>query len=167
MPIFLHFICGTPTTAWLAKWGHVHTWDPNRQTLGHWIGICTLNHCATGWPPQLSFHLTYHNNLNGPFENNLWVYLYKYSIVTDILAIYMWLYIWMKKSRRIYLKKLTVVIIRCWYYQCLFFLYTFHHKSLLGWFPFCSHFSCDNSLRESVSSKSLFPLFFSNRTLNF
>uniref|UniRef100_A0A9L0RWW9 tRNA methyltransferase 11 homolog n=1 Tax=Equus caballus TaxID=9796 RepID=A0A9L0RWW9_HORSE len=32
--IFLYFICGMPTTAWLAKWCHVCTRDPNRQTPG-------------------------------------------------------------------------------------------------------------------------------------
>ncbi|XP_070109978.1 carnitine O-palmitoyltransferase 1, muscle isoform isoform X5 [Equus przewalskii] len=30
VPIFLYFICGTPTTAWLAKRCHVRTQDPNR-----------------------------------------------------------------------------------------------------------------------------------------
>ena len=50
-PIFLHFICGTPATAWLAKWGHVPTRDPNQRTLGHWSGMCELNHCTTGPAP--------------------------------------------------------------------------------------------------------------------
>ena len=55
MPIFLYFICGTPTTAWRAKWCHVRTRDPNRQTPGHppRSRTCALNHCATGpapWP---------------------------------------------------------------------------------------------------------------------
>uniref|UniRef100_A0A9L0JRQ5 Uncharacterized protein n=1 Tax=Equus asinus TaxID=9793 RepID=A0A9L0JRQ5_EQUAS len=35
MPIFLYCICGTPTTAWLAKRCHDRTWDPNRRTPGH------------------------------------------------------------------------------------------------------------------------------------
>ena len=30
VPIFLYFICGMPTTAWLAKGCHVHTQDPNQ-----------------------------------------------------------------------------------------------------------------------------------------
>ena len=34
VPILLYFMCGMPTTAWLAKWCHVHTWDLNQQTLG-------------------------------------------------------------------------------------------------------------------------------------
>ena len=36
MLIFLCFIRGTPTTAWLAKWCRVHTWDPNWRTQGRW-----------------------------------------------------------------------------------------------------------------------------------
>ena len=32
VPIFLYFICGMPTTAWLAKRCHVCTWDLNRRT---------------------------------------------------------------------------------------------------------------------------------------
>ena len=34
MPIFLYFICGTPTTAWHAKQCHVRTQHPNRRTPG-------------------------------------------------------------------------------------------------------------------------------------
>ena len=30
VPVFLYFICGTPTTAWLHKWCHVHTRDLNQ-----------------------------------------------------------------------------------------------------------------------------------------
>ena len=51
VPIFLYFICGMPTTAWLAKQCHVPTWDPNRWTPGHRRGRCELNHCATGPAP--------------------------------------------------------------------------------------------------------------------
>ena len=47
----LYFICGMPTTAWLAKRCHVRTWDPNRRTPGHQSGTCTLNCCATGTAP--------------------------------------------------------------------------------------------------------------------
>ena len=36
VPIFLYFICGTPTTAWHAKQFHVRIWDPNQQTSGRW-----------------------------------------------------------------------------------------------------------------------------------
>ena len=52
MPIFLYFICGTPTTAWLDKWCHVHTQEPHRQTPGRWSRTCTLNRCAPGWAPN-------------------------------------------------------------------------------------------------------------------
>ena len=34
VPIFLCFICGTPTTAWRAQRRHVRTRDPNRPTSG-------------------------------------------------------------------------------------------------------------------------------------
>ena len=51
MPIFLYFICGTPTTTWLTKRCHVHTQDPNQQTLNHQSRMCSLNHCATGPAP--------------------------------------------------------------------------------------------------------------------
>ena len=41
MPIFLYFIRGMPTTAWLfAKRCHVRTQDPNWQTLGHQEAEC-------------------------------------------------------------------------------------------------------------------------------
>ena len=40
VPIFLHFIRGTPTTAWLAKWCHVCTRDPNWRTPGHREAEC-------------------------------------------------------------------------------------------------------------------------------
>ena len=50
VPIFFYFICGMPTTAWLAKQCHVRTGDPNRPTPGHRRGPCTLNLCATGQP---------------------------------------------------------------------------------------------------------------------
>ena len=51
MSIFLYFLCGTPTTAWRAKWCHVRTQDPNQQTAGCWSA---LNRCAT-WPAPWSF----------------------------------------------------------------------------------------------------------------
>ena len=51
MPIFLYFIHGMPTTAWLAKRCHVCTWDPNRWTLGLWSRTCALNRCTTGPAP--------------------------------------------------------------------------------------------------------------------
>ena len=35
VPIFLYFICGTPTTAWRAKQYHVRARGPNWQTPGH------------------------------------------------------------------------------------------------------------------------------------
>ena len=53
MPIFLYFICGTPTTARLAKWCHARTQDLNWQTSGRQSGTCKLNHCATGLGPHL------------------------------------------------------------------------------------------------------------------
>ena len=55
MSIFLYFICGTPTTAWLAKRCHVHTPDLNQQTLGRRSRTCTLNRCTTGPAPKKSF----------------------------------------------------------------------------------------------------------------
>ena len=57
MPIFLYFICGTPTTAWLAKQCHVRTQDSNQWTQGCQSGTCALNCCTTGLAPQLpSWH---------------------------------------------------------------------------------------------------------------
>ena len=47
MPMFLYFICGTPATAWLAKWYHVCTQDPNQWTPGRRSRTCELNRCAT------------------------------------------------------------------------------------------------------------------------
>ena len=60
MPIFLYFICGTPTTAWLAKRRHVCAWDSNWRTLGCQSRMCTLNCCITG-PAQkiFSYYLIY------------------------------------------------------------------------------------------------------------
>ena len=46
MPIFHYFTCGTPTTAWLAKWCHVCTLDLNQRTPGHWSITCELNRCC-------------------------------------------------------------------------------------------------------------------------
>ena len=50
MPIFLYFICGTPTTAWLAKRCHVRTGDLSRQTPGRRSGMCALNRVPLGRP---------------------------------------------------------------------------------------------------------------------
>ena len=55
MPIFLHFICGTPATAWLTKQCHVHTQDPNQRTPGCQSGMWTFNCCATGPVPESAF----------------------------------------------------------------------------------------------------------------
>ena len=55
MPIFLCFICGTPATAWRAKWCHVRSRDPNWRTPGRRSRTCTLNLCATGQPLGFSF----------------------------------------------------------------------------------------------------------------
>uniref|UniRef100_A0A9L0K9P5 F-box domain-containing protein n=1 Tax=Equus asinus TaxID=9793 RepID=A0A9L0K9P5_EQUAS len=52
MPIFLCFIRGTPTTAWLAKRCHVCTRDPNQQNPRPLRSrTCELNRCATGLIP--------------------------------------------------------------------------------------------------------------------
>ena len=47
MPIFLYFICGMPTTAWLVMWCRVHTRGPNRRTPGQRKRMCEFNCCAT------------------------------------------------------------------------------------------------------------------------
>ena len=52
VPILLYFICGTPTTAWLAKQCHVGARDPNQRTLGRQSGTCTLNCWATRRAPK-------------------------------------------------------------------------------------------------------------------
>ena len=59
MPIFFYFICGTPTTAWLAKRCHVCTQDLNQQTPGRQSWTCALNHYATWLAPKclLLIHL--------------------------------------------------------------------------------------------------------------
>ena len=49
VPIFLHFICGTPTTAWLDKQCYICTRDPNWRTPGCRSGTCKLN-CYTTEP---------------------------------------------------------------------------------------------------------------------
>ena len=46
MAIFLYFICGTPATAWLAKWCHVCARDPNWQTPGCRSETGALKCCA-------------------------------------------------------------------------------------------------------------------------
>src|SRR3712207_299831 len=55
VPIFLYFICGTPTTAWLDKRCHVHTRDPNQRTPGCQSGTCELNRCATRLASKVVF----------------------------------------------------------------------------------------------------------------
>ena len=56
MPIFLYFICGTPTTAWRAKRCHVHTWDLNRRTLGRQeVERANLIAAPPGWPLGVIF----------------------------------------------------------------------------------------------------------------
>lgn len=74
MPLFLYFICGTPTTAWQAKRCHVHTWDPNWQTPGRQSGTCTLNRCTTGLAPTLGIFTDWQWWYPGSREssNNLW-----------------------------------------------------------------------------------------------
>ena len=57
MPISLYFIYGMPTTAWLAKWCHAHTWDPNWRSLGHQSRTCKLNCCATRLAPTFGVFL--------------------------------------------------------------------------------------------------------------
>ena len=55
MPIFLYFICGTPTTAWLAERCHVCTWDSNQWTPDLRSGTCALNCCDTRLAPEIFF----------------------------------------------------------------------------------------------------------------
>ena len=51
MPIFLYFICWTPTTAWRAKRCHVPTRDPNQRTPGHREAErAHLTAAPLGWP---------------------------------------------------------------------------------------------------------------------
>ena len=56
VPIFLYFICGTPTTAWLDKRCHVCTQDPKWRTPGCRSRTCKLNLCAT----QLALKYTFY-----------------------------------------------------------------------------------------------------------
>ena len=56
MPIFLYFIHGTPTTAWLDKWCHVCTRYPNQWTPGRQSRMCELNRCATGPAALIGFY---------------------------------------------------------------------------------------------------------------
>ena len=100
MPIFLYFICGTPTTAWLDKRYHVHTRDPNRQTPGCRSGMCTLNRCTTGLAPMcqiLLWVLRTELNRKGPFPSgddierkkimefpNLWLGKLDYHCIPEI-----------------------------------------------------------------------------------
>uniref|UniRef100_A0A9L0RZF1 Perilipin n=1 Tax=Equus caballus TaxID=9796 RepID=A0A9L0RZF1_HORSE len=53
IPIFLYFICGTPTPAWRAKQCRVRTRDLNPRTLGRQSGTCELNCCVTRPAPPL------------------------------------------------------------------------------------------------------------------
>ena len=56
VPIFLYFICGTPTTAWCAKQCHVRTRDLNRRNPGHREGEhANLTAVPPGLPPHLHF----------------------------------------------------------------------------------------------------------------
>ena len=64
MPIFLYFICGTPTTAWLAKWWHGFP-SSAMSTSGIWLvnpglpkqNMSTLLPCHQAGPWFLSwFH---------------------------------------------------------------------------------------------------------------
>ena len=56
MPVFLYFICGTPTTTWRAKWCHVHTQDPNQLTLGcREAEHANSTAAPPGRPPFLAF----------------------------------------------------------------------------------------------------------------
>ena len=55
LPIFLCFICGTTTTAWLAKRCHVHTRDPNQRTPGHWVEGANLATPPSGQPLPTTF----------------------------------------------------------------------------------------------------------------
>ena len=54
MPTFLYFICGTPTTAWLAKQCHVHTQDPNHEPWAAEVEHAHLTTAQLGQPPVLS-----------------------------------------------------------------------------------------------------------------
>ena len=58
MPIFLSFICGTPTTAGLDKQCHVLTRNPKRWTLGRRSRTCELNRYTTRPAPEI-WILTY------------------------------------------------------------------------------------------------------------
>ena len=74
MPIFLYFVCGRPTTAWLAKRCHVHTQDLNRRTPGRRSGTWELKHCATRPAPRLTLffyhiHRTVIPNTLGKFNS--------------------------------------------------------------------------------------------------
>ena len=51
MPIFLYFVCGTPTTGWCVKRCHVRTRDLNQWTPGSRSRTCALKRCATGLVP--------------------------------------------------------------------------------------------------------------------
>ena len=66
MPIFLYFLCGTPATAWLAKWCHVRTWDPNWQTPCRRNGTCALNLVPLGQSPR---KLASNGGITGPGES--------------------------------------------------------------------------------------------------
>ena len=70
VPILLCFLCGMPTTAWLAKRCHVRTRDPNWRTLCRRSRTCELKRCATGPAPgpyfiiDLSFIHSYQHSNN-------------------------------------------------------------------------------------------------------
>ena len=62
MPIFLYFICGTPSTAWRAKQCHVRTQDPNRQTPGRREAECVNLTAAPPGRPQEVLHQRQHRS---------------------------------------------------------------------------------------------------------
>uniref|UniRef100_A0A9L0J9D4 Elongation of very long chain fatty acids protein n=1 Tax=Equus asinus TaxID=9793 RepID=A0A9L0J9D4_EQUAS len=72
MPIFLYFICGTPTTAWCAKQYHVHTRDPKQRTPGRQEAECVnLTAAPLGRPPRIPFlYLSPVKRLSNPFEES-------------------------------------------------------------------------------------------------
>ena len=52
VPFFLYFICGTPTTAWLAKWRHVRTRDLNRRPWAAETEGTNITAVPLGRPPK-------------------------------------------------------------------------------------------------------------------
>ena len=58
VPIFLHFIHGMPTTAWLAKQWHVRTQDPNREPRAAEVEGAHLTAVPRGRPLNVFLLLT-------------------------------------------------------------------------------------------------------------